>query len=144
AGAGGGRGLGGVTARGTLAYDRLRPEERRLLDAFARPGVAVDERYVPRLTFDLAATADLAAAWSGGVLVERCTSQARALAVTRLAVAAGATAVNDPAVIAACGDKLATSAALAQHGVPTPRTGVAFDLEGALELCAKFGYPVVL
>jgi [lysine-biosynthesis-protein LysW]--L-2-aminoadipate ligase len=29
-------------------------------------------------------------------------------------------------------------------GVPTPRTGVAFDTESVLKLCEAFGYPVVM
>ena len=129
----------------TLAYDRLRPEERLLLHAFERLGATVREWYVPDLTFDLGTGVDgFGARMADTVVVERCTSQARALALSRLAVASGAVAVNDPSVIALCGDKLATSAALAQRGVPTPRTGVAFDLDGALELCRLFGYPVVL
>ena len=126
----------------TLVYDRLRPEERSLLDAFHRLGVEVEERYAPNLTFDVgeAGRPD----WTGRVVLERCTSQARALAVTRLATGLGATAINAPGVIATCGDKVATSAALEACGVPTPRTGVAFDVAGALELCERLGYPVVL
>lgn len=135
-----------MTREVTLAYDRLRPEERLLLDAFARLGVKLREWYVPNLTFDLGGGSadELRANLADNVVVERCTSQARALALSRVAVAGGAIAINDPAVIALCGDKLATSAALAQRGVPTPRTGIAFDLGGALELCRQYGYPVVL
>jgi [lysine-biosynthesis-protein LysW]--L-2-aminoadipate ligase len=135
-----------VTRAVTLAYDRLRPEERLLLEAFGRLGVTVTEWYVPNLTFDLGTGTDdqRGTRLADQVVVERCTSQARALALSRLAVGGGAIAVNHPSVIALCGDKLATSAALAQCGVPTPRTGVAFDLDGALELCRLFGYPVVL
>lgn len=127
-----------------LAYDRLRQEERLLLDAFERLGAPAREWYVPDLTYDLGGRTAQYTASAGTVVVERCTSQARALAVARLTVGGGGVAVNDPAVIALCGDKLATSTALARNGVPTPRTGVAFDLEGALALCESFGYPVVL
>lgn len=134
-----------MTREVTLAYDRLRPEERLLIDAFHRLGVEVREWYLPNMTFDFGTGhAGEVRGLPDGVVVERCTSQARALALSRLAVSGGAIAINDPSVIALCGDKLATSAALVQHGVPTPRTGVAFDLEGALELCLQFGYPVVL
>lgn len=135
-----------MTREVTLAYDRLRPEERLLLAAFDRLGVRPREWYVPNLTFDLGggSTDDYRAQLADSVVVERCTSQARALALSRLAVGGGALAINDPSVIALCGDKLATSAALARRGVPTPRTGIAFDLAGALELCGRFGYPVVL
>ena len=43
-----------------------------------------------------------------------------------------------------CGDKLLTSAALVRHGVPTPRTMVAFTPESALEAIEALGYPVVM
>ena len=134
-----------MTREVILAYDRLRPEERSLIDAFGRLGVELREWYLPSLTFDLGGGVGVdPRGLPDAVVVERCTSQARALAVSRLAVSGGSVAINDPAVIALCGDKLATSAALARNGVPTPRTGVAFDLDGALELCEQFGYPVVL
>jgi [lysine-biosynthesis-protein LysW]--L-2-aminoadipate ligase len=47
-------------------------------------------------------------------------------------------------VIEVCGDKLATNAALAKHKVPTPRTGVAFEVDAVLKLCEDFGYPIVM
>ena len=43
-----------------------------------------------------------------------------------------------------CGDKLTTSALLAQAGVPQPHNVVAFTPEAALEAIERFGYPVVL
>jgi [lysine-biosynthesis-protein LysW]--L-2-aminoadipate ligase len=47
-------------------------------------------------------------------------------------------------VSATCGDKLATSAALKQAGVPQPRLRVAFTTETALDAIEELGYPVVL
>jgi [lysine-biosynthesis-protein LysW]--L-2-aminoadipate ligase len=47
-------------------------------------------------------------------------------------------------VVNTCGDKILTSVALIQHGVPTPRTVVAFGVEAALAAIAEMGYPVVL
>lgn len=136
-------GLGGAPAGAvTVLYDRLRAEERLLLEAFERIGVPVDERYAPNVTFELGG--DAIEDWSGRVVLERCTSQVKGLALSRLATACGATVINAPDVIATCGDKAATSAALARAGVPTPRTGIAFDLEGALALGDRLGYPVVL
>lgn len=123
-----------------VAYDRLRPEERLLFEAFGAAGVAVDRLYAPRLAFDLGA----APVRRYDVVLERCTSQARGLALARLYAAAGSVVLNRPEVIDTCGDKLATSAILAAAGVPTPRTVVAFGTEEALERCEELGYPVVL
>ena len=43
-----------------------------------------------------------------------------------------------------CGDKLATSIALEQAGVPQPQVWTAFTAEAALEAMDEIGYPVVL
>jgi [lysine-biosynthesis-protein LysW]--L-2-aminoadipate ligase len=123
-----------------VVYDRLRPEERLLFDAFEAAGVAVDRLYAPNLAFDLGAAPER----RYDVVLERCVSQARGLALARLFAAAGSVVLNRPEVIETCGDKLATSAVLAAAGVPTPRTVVAFGAEEALARCEELGYPVVL
>ncbi|HEX7003425.1 MAG TPA: lysine biosynthesis protein LysX [Trueperaceae bacterium] len=124
-----------------VVYDRLRPEERMLFDAFDRRGVPFEKLYAPELSVDFGRLDRL-----GGfdVLIERSVSQTRGLALARLFEATGATVINPPAVIERCGDKLATNAALAAQRVPVPRSGVAFSREGVLELCESFGYPVVM
>jgi [lysine-biosynthesis-protein LysW]---L-2-aminoadipate ligase len=123
-----------------VVYDRLRTEERLLFDAFEAAGVTVERLYAPRLAFDLGAALER----RFDVVLERCVSQARGLALARLYAAAGSVVLNQPEVIEACGDKLATSAALAAAGVPTPRTVVAFSADEALARCEELGYPVVL
>jgi [lysine-biosynthesis-protein LysW]--L-2-aminoadipate ligase len=52
--------------------------------------------------------------------------------------------VNTSAVAATCGDKLMTSVALREHGVPQPEVRVAFTPESALVAIEEMGYPVVL
>lgn len=124
-----------------VVYDRLRPEERMLFDAFERNGVPFEKLYAPDLAVDFDALASLG---RFDVVLERSLSQTRGLALARLFEAAGATVVNSARVIELCGDKLATNAALARAGVPVPRSGVAFTREAVLELCERFGYPVVM
>jgi [lysine-biosynthesis-protein LysW]--L-2-aminoadipate ligase len=124
-----------------VLYDRLRPEERMLFAAFEREGVPFDQLYAPQLAIDFS---DLAHLSRYEVVLERCLSQTRGLALARIFTALGAKVVNEPAVIETCGDKLATNAALMRAGVPTPRTGIAFDTEAVLNLCEAFGYPVVM
>lgn len=129
-----------VAPRIAVVYDRLRPEERLLFEAFERRGVAFESVYAPHLAFELSRPAER----RYDAVLERCVSQTRGLALARLFAATGAAVVNPPAVIEACGDKLATSALLAAAGVPVPRTVVAFDAEHALAACEDLGYPVVL
>ena len=124
-----------------VVYDRLRPEERMLFEALERQGIAFDKLYAPQLVCDFSAMSELP---QYDVILERCVSQTRGLAISRIFTALGARVLNTPEVIEICGDKLATNAALARARVPTPRTGVAFDTESAVKLAERFGYPVVL
>ena len=110
-----------------------------LFEAFEREGVPFAQIYAPHLAVDFD---ELPHRYD--VVVERCISQTRGLAVARLFEATGAQVINRPTVVETCGDKLATNAALAREGVPAPRTGVAFTTDAVLELCERFGYPVVL
>lgn len=123
-----------------LVYDRLREEERLLDAAATRAGVALEKVYAPQLRFDLGAPPQT----PFDAVLERCVSGSRGLACARFFEAAGARVVNPVGVIELCGDKLATSIALARAGVPTPRTVAAFDTEGALRAAEELGYPVVL
>ncbi|PYE53321.1 lysine biosynthesis protein LysX [Deinococcus yavapaiensis] len=121
-----------------ILYDRVRPDEKMLFDALDAAGVAYDKVYVPQLKLTFEQTVP----WK--VALERCVSQSRGHAVTRALEGLGVRVVNPSHVIELCGDKLATNARLAAAGVPTPRTGVAFTAEAALELIEDFGYPVVI
>jgi [lysine-biosynthesis-protein LysW]--L-2-aminoadipate ligase len=68
----------------------------------------------------------------------------RGLYTTQILNAWGVPTVNMAHVAAVCGDKLATSSALAKAGVAQPRVKVAFSTESALEAIEELGYPVVL
>ncbi len=129
-----------TTPRIAVVYDRLRPEERMLFEAFERQGVTFDQLYAPHLSADFSQPEFFT---RYDVMIERCLSQTRGLALSRIFDGFGVSVINRPSVIEICGDKLATNAALARAAVPTPRTGVAFDTEAVLKLCEDFGYPVV-
>ncbi len=125
----------------TIVYDRLRTEERLLLDACERQRVVARVVHTSECAFELGELGPLTE--PGATVLLRTVSQTRTRELARLVEAAGALAINSAAVIDVCGDKLATSAALVRTGVPTPRTGVAFTAETALDLCERLGYPVV-
>jgi [lysine-biosynthesis-protein LysW]--L-2-aminoadipate ligase len=74
----------------------------------------------------------------------RCLSHSRAYYLTRWLDSLGVPTVSPHRVVATCGDKLLTSAALQEAGVPIPRTAVAFTPQAALEAIEGMGYPVVL
>lgn len=125
-----------------VLYDRIRPDEKMLFEALDDLGVPYDKVYTPQLTltFDEAGRAKVP--WK--VALERCVSQTRGHAVTRALEGFGVHVINPAHVIELCGDKLATNARLLAAGLPTPRTGVAFDREAALALIEELGYPAVL
>jgi [lysine-biosynthesis-protein LysW]--L-2-aminoadipate ligase len=127
---------------------RVRVEEKLLFAALEERGLSYERLDARRLRLDVTPASDDGtdrAAWSAydAVLV-RCLSHTRAFYVTRYLESLGVPAVNAHRTIATCGDKLLTSVALQEAGVPTPRTGVAFTPREALALIEDWGYPVVL
>jgi [lysine-biosynthesis-protein LysW]--L-2-aminoadipate ligase len=95
-------------------------DDRELIFRLDRPGPALD------------------------VVLERSVNYARALYALRLLESAGVACVNSASVAAVCGDKLLTSVALKDRGVPQPEIAAAFTPESALEAIEAIGYPVVL
>jgi len=140
------------SARVAVLMDRVRVEEKLLLQAFEARNVAVDVRDDREIVLDMNVPApgrparpDSRGEWSAySVVVERCVTQSRAVAALQVLSAWGIPTVNRVEVIQTCGDKLATTAALVRHHVPTPRVMVAFTPESALAAIEQLGYPVVL
>ena len=121
-----------------LLFSRIRVEEKLLIEAARRRSIAlamVDSREV---VFDLDSRFDY------DVLLERDVSHARALYALNLFENSGVQTINNYRVALVCGDKVATSKALRDAGVPTPDVKVAFTPESALAAIEDLGYPVVL
>jgi [lysine-biosynthesis-protein LysW]--L-2-aminoadipate ligase len=78
------------------------------------------------------------------VVLMRCVSYSRALYAAKILQEQGVRTVNSYEVIATCGDKILTTLALVEHGVPTPRAAIAFARETALAAAEEMGYPAVL
>lgn len=78
------------------------------------------------------------------VVLERAINHLRALYTLRILNDWGIPTVNSYEVANICGDKLLTTAALVRHGVPVPRTKIAYTPESAIEAIEELGYPVVL
>jgi len=124
-----------------VLFSRLRLEEKLIFQALNQRGV----------DFDRLADEDLALALHHNGLAtaydlvwSRSISHSRALYALSILNGLGVRTVNTYAVVNTCGDKILTSVALVQHGVPTPRTIVAFGVEAALTAITEMGYPVVL
>ncbi len=124
-----------------VLHSIIRPDEKLLLAALIRHpatrAVPLDER---RLCFAPAPTG----APEIDVALDRGLSQYRSLQTVRLLEAVGIPCVNTSAVMAVCGDKIQTAAALHRAGVRQPRWRVAHEPAAALDAMAELGYPVVL
>lgn len=120
----------------------MRVEEKLLLDAFRSRQVEValiDDR---NLIFDLGSPSS---SWGDyDIILERSLSQSRGLYALHALEQMGVRTLNRYDVVATCADKYLTTAALLRHGVPTPRTLLAFTPEAALEALDTLGYPAVL
>ena len=124
-----------------VLYTRVRVEEKWIFEALDQrriPFEKIDDR---QIGFNLAEPG----AWQDyDVVLERSLSYKNGLYTTQVLNSWGIPTVNMAHVAATCGDKLATSAALTQAGVPQPRVWLAFTPEAALEIMETVGYPVVL
>ena len=123
-----------------MLCSRVRPEEKLLLQALRERNVEVEKIDSGRVTWNLNGDA----LGDYDVVLVRCLSHSRAYYLTRCLEDVGIPVVSPHRVVATCGDKLLTSAALQAAGVPIPRTQIAFTPEAALEIIEEMGYPVVL
>ncbi len=124
-----------------VIYTRLRVEEKWLFAALEKRGIEYEKIDDREIIFDL----ELPSAWERfDVVLERSLSYTTGLNALRILDAWGIPTVNRVRVAETCGDKLATSAALKQAGLPQPRNLIAFSPESALSAIETIGYPVVL
>jgi [lysine-biosynthesis-protein LysW]---L-2-aminoadipate ligase len=128
-----------MATRVGMIFSRPRVEEKHLFAAFEQRGVTVtpinDDELIldvgmPPLPYD--------------VIVERSVSTSRGLYALRMLEAAGNVTVNRFHTANTCADKLLTTAALQEAGVPQPKVRVAFTPESAIRAIEEMGYPVVL
>lgn len=125
-----------------ILYSRIRKDEKLLLSELRERGHDVTKIDVRKHQFGLDGTT--APVDDLDVVVDRCLSTSRSLYATQFLDAYGVTVVNSSETADICADKAKNSLALAQAGVPTPETDVAFTKESAMESIEKFGYPCVL
>ena len=123
-----------------VLYSRVRVEEKWIFAAMEKRGLDYERLDDRLISFNLEAPQHL----TFDAVLERSISYNSGLYALRILNTWGIPTVNTAAVAEACGDKLTTSALLAQAGIPQPRTMVAFTPESALESIEEFGYPVVL
>lgn len=132
-----------------ILVTHIRPEEKLLVQAFQAQGVEPDLILDRDLIFGLTQGPEQSApnghAWQEYALVlERCVSTSRGLYALAILNTWGIRTINSYATASICADKLMTTLALAQAGVPQPRALAAFSEESSLEAIERLGYPAVL
>jgi len=124
-----------------ILVSRIRVEEKMLFAALEKKGIAYERIDDGQAHFDLGRPQY----WQQfDVVIERSLSYGRGLYATQILNTFGIPTVNMAQVALVCGDKLATSNALALANVPQPRIKVAFTPESALAAIEELGFPVVL
>jgi [lysine-biosynthesis-protein LysW]--L-2-aminoadipate ligase len=125
-----------------MLYSRIRRDEKLLLSELRDRDHEVTKIDVRKEHFDVHGTPE---AFEGVDLVlDRCLATSRSRYSTEFVAHYDVPVVNNPRTAAICADKARNSLVLAEAGVPTPRTTVAFTKESALEAIEEFGYPCVL
>jgi [lysine-biosynthesis-protein LysW]--L-2-aminoadipate ligase len=125
-----------------ILYSRIRRDEKLLLSELRERDHDVDKIDVRDQQFGLAD--DDGRFDDLDIAVDRCLSTSRSLYATRYLDSYGVPVVNSPETAKVCADKAENSLALAEAGVPTPDTTVAFTKESAMEAIEGYGYPCVL
>ncbi len=125
-----------------ILYSRIRRDEKLLLSELRDRGHTVSKIDVRKERFGVHEPPTV---FQGtDIVVDRCLATSRSRYITRFVESYGIPVVNEPETAAICADKARNSLVLAEEGIPTPATEVAFTKESALESIEEFGYPCVL
>jgi [lysine-biosynthesis-protein LysW]--L-2-aminoadipate ligase len=125
-----------------MIISRLRREEKLLVHAFHEMGAALELINDGDLILDPLRPDKR---WLGyDLILQRSLSSSRATATLRILEAWGIRTLNRPQTVETCADKLRTTLALAQAGVPQADVRVSFAQEACLQSIEELGYPSVL
>ena len=124
-----------------IAYDRLRTEEKMLLQSARSLGCEADLIDVKAAR---AGTGDDSGAVPYDIVMERCVSYYRGLHHTSYLEFLGVPVINRFEVASICGNKMFITLLLKRHNIPTPETDFAFSAAAAIETLERTGYPKVI
>ncbi|MEM2369733.1 MAG: lysine biosynthesis protein LysX [Candidatus Bathyarchaeia archaeon] len=128
----------------SLIYDRIRWEEKALIDSSRNMGLDLRLIDLKDTYVDVLSDRNKIKEIFGELSLQRCISYFRGLHVTALLESCGIHIINPFHVALLCGNKLFTTLALIKAKVPVPKTLIAFTDESALKALDSLGYPAVL
>jgi len=129
----------------SMVYDLVRLEEKAIIEAARKSPRNVELRIFDSkdLYFDLS-DGRRAEDTFGQVVLQRCASYFRNLHLTAILEGYGLKVVNNLDTAITMGNKLLLSIVLNKHGIPTPRTKLAFTEDSALKALDELGYPAII
>jgi [lysine-biosynthesis-protein LysW]--L-2-aminoadipate ligase len=122
-----------------ILCSRVRVEEKALFSALRARSLSFDR--LDETTVRLSITGPPP---PFDVVLDRSIHHGRSLYALSVLNGLGIPTLNSWEVAATCGDKILTSVALKEAGLPIPKTVIAFTREAALNAIEEMGYPVVL
>ena len=123
-----------------MLVSHLRTEEKAILTAAERRGIAVERVFDREVWFDL----ERRRFPEVDLVLDRSLVHSRAEYTLRLLQSWGIPTVNSFETTTLCDNKFHTNMAFIEHGVATLRTMIAYTPESALAAIEELGYPVVL
>jgi [lysine-biosynthesis-protein LysW]---L-2-aminoadipate ligase len=124
----------------TLLAERLRVEERQIINAFVERGL--DASLLPPSSLSRSLTANEPV--PSELMLDRGMATAEGAILATLLAANGATVVNRPATVRLLADRVSLIRHLVTAGLPVPPTSVCFGEATALNAIEQIGYPTVL
>jgi [lysine-biosynthesis-protein LysW]--L-2-aminoadipate ligase len=130
-----------VTVQIGMLCDRIRPDERMVIEAAKKKEIDLRVHNVDEIVFETARDPETK---FENVILQRAMSYFKSMHITALLENNGIKVVNSFNAALVCGNKLLTSIALSKAGIPTPKTLVAFTEDSSLKALEKVGYPAIL
>ena len=130
-----------MTVQIGMLCDRIRPDERMVIEAAKKKNIELIVHNVDEIVFDTFTNSETK---FENVILQRVMSYFKSMHITALLEKADTKVVNSFNAALICGNKLLTSITLSKAGVPTPKTLVAFTEESSLKALEKVGYPAIL
>lgn len=127
-----------------MIYDRIRWEEKALINASKKAGVELKTVDAKKVYIEATDDAVALAEKFGDVAIQRCVGYFRGLHITAILEKKGLPVVDSFQASLTCGNKLLTTLELIKAGLPSPKTLMAFTPETALKALDSLGYPAVL
>jgi [lysine-biosynthesis-protein LysW]--L-2-aminoadipate ligase len=125
-----------------MLYDLIRPEERMLINSAKKKGIKLILHKSEDFFCDALELFDNQEFQN--VVLQRSISYFRSLHLTALLENRGITVINSSNIASMCGNKLMATLVLAKEKIATPKTYIAFNVDSALKLLSRIGYPAII